>query len=56
MEGMWTEYHENEVKKADATYLAGAKNGKWMYYNTQGKPTKEETWKKGTLGKSRTLK
>lgn len=54
-EGEWIWYHENGAVSARVHLVAGNKDGKQIFYNSQGKKVREETYRDGVLMAERDL-
>jgi antitoxin component YwqK of YwqJK toxin-antitoxin module len=55
-EGEWIWYHENGEISSRVRLIGGKKDGKQVFYNSQGKRVREETYKNGALVAERDLK
>lgn len=54
--GNWIGYHENGNKNYEGSFNAeGKKDGVWKFYDTQGLPTTEQTFKSGEIMKTTEL-
>jgi len=47
--GGYMEYYENEMIKVTGKYRRGKKQGRWQYYDKDGKLLKTEKYKRGNL-------
>lgn len=48
-EGEWTWYHENGAVSTQIKFVNGKKDGQQVFYNSQGKKVRVETYKDGVL-------
>ena len=49
LRGGYMEYYENEMIKVTGKYRRGKKQGRWQYYDKDGKLLKTEKYKRGNL-------
>lgn len=48
--GHWTTWHPSRIQKySEGPYYQGKKNGRWTYWNIDGKTTRTEYWEHGIL-------
>jgi len=53
--GRFIEQHKNGTKAIEGNYKTDLKIEVWNYYNTNGELIKEENWKNGKLGRTKTF-
>lgn len=56
LEGLMLVYYQNKVPEVSGMYENNFKNGLWLYFNPRGETLKKETWERGHLRKTETVK
>ena len=50
IEGPETTWYDNGVLRWEGSYVGGARDGIWTFYDRTGQVTRRENWSKGVLG------